>query len=177
MKPTFANHVLVDANIAKSAAEPSSHPVALTCREVARTLERKDCPIGIAMTPLLQAEWRKHASRLMTRWLVTMETRGRVTRKPDKRVRSVRIDISQVPDAGIRAAMEKDLHLTEAAIANGWPVLSTDHKQKRYLHALHESGNKDVGRIHWANPLRDGHCNEWLMSGCSGVYDYRCDSL
>lgn len=176
MKPTFSNHILVDANIARSATDPADNPTAEACREVARTLEHRECPVGIAMTPALLAEWRKHASRIMTRWLVVMESRGRISHKQDKRVGSIRRDVTRVSDVGIRVALEKDLHITEAAITNSWPVISRDARQKRYLKSLHDIGNTDVGRIHWADPITDVTWREWLMSGCSQVYDFRCES-
>lgn len=177
MKPQFKNHILVDANIAKSATEPATNSTAAACRNVARVLEKRDCPVGIAMTPVLLAEWRRHASKIMTRWLVVMETRGRVNHKPDKRVGSVRRDVAKVRDEGIKEALEKDMHLTEAAITYSWPVISRDHRQKRYLKLLHEGGNGDVGRIHWANPILDADWERWLMAGCDQVYDFRCQSL
>lgn len=176
MKPAFSSYVLVDANIAKSASDPAVHPVAQTCREVARILGGKGCPIGMGMTPALAAEWRKHATRIMTRWLVMMETRGRVMHKPDKPVASLRRDVRKVADAGIKAALLKDIHITEAAIVNAWQVLSLDKRQRRHLNQLHQAGNLEVGRIHWVNPLQDEEWKDWIFSGCSVVYNLQCQN-
>lgn len=130
-------------------------------------MEEKSCMTGVMMTPALQAEWRKHASRLMTAWLVVMEQRGRVRRSADRRVADLRAAILDLPDPGIRAELEKDLHLSEVAIMHGVPVMSLDDKQRRFLRDLAETYAAS-GRIQWVNPHRDDVAlwTDWLLSGC-----------
>lgn len=103
----------------------------------------------------------------MTAWLVSMEQRGRVRREKDRRVADLRAAVEDVQDRGVRAALEKDLHLSEAAIIHRVPVVSLDDKQRRFLRHLSDS-YAAAGKIQWVNPLSDDvdTWSAWLKSGC-----------
>ena len=160
------NHILVDANIARSAADPPRHPTTAACLMLARLLESTTCKTGAAMTPALQAEWKTHASRTMVAWLASMESRGRIRRESDRRVSDLRDAIKSIQDSGIRAAMEKDAHLSEAAILNGLPVASQDDRQRSFLARL-AADYPLAGRVQWINPVTDGETWKWwLLGGC-----------
>jgi hypothetical protein len=160
-----ANHIVVDASVARSASDPARHPVTAACLKLARQLERKGCQTGAVMTPALQAEWKRHASRMMTSWLVSMEQRGRVRRERDRVVRDLRNATKGIGDPGIRNAIEKDLHLSEAAIIHGVPVASLDDRQRTFLRGL-ASAYAAAGRIQWVNPVSDAGWEPWLEGGC-----------
>lgn len=161
-----STHILVDANIARSAADPARHPVSRSCYALASLLRQKDCRTGLAMTPALLEEWRTHASRTMTAWLVEMEQRGRVRRKRDRRVQDLRVAVSHVSAVGVRDALAKDIHISEAAILNGYPVASRDDRQKGFLAELSRTYAL-AGRVQWMNPVSDLGWSEWVQSGCS----------
>lgn len=163
---TLICHVLVDANVARSAAETSKHPTTVACLMVAKTLLSPQSRSGLAMTPALQAEWRKHASQFMTRWLVSMESRRRVKRMPDQPVRDLDAAIKTISDKGIRDAIQKDLHLSAAALYFGLPVVSRDETQKRYLTSL-SSEYSLLAKLQWVNPETYDDCEAWLLSGCT----------
>lgn len=167
-------HILIDASVATSVSDPARHPTSAACLALVRQLEKKDCATGAAITPALQAEWKKHASRLMVSWLVGMELRGRLRRERDRSVRDLRNAVGQVVDDGIRAALNKDLHLTEAALLNGLPVASHDNRQRRYLVGLIPAYNT-VGRIQWFSPVSDDsdEWKPWLDAGCEDASIYR----
>lgn len=170
------NHILVDANIAKSAADPARHPTSSACLRLARHLQAKDCPTGAAMTPALMAEWRKHASRTMVAWLASMESRSRLRHFEDKVVRDLRAAVDAVADAGIRAAMLKDIHLSEAAIQNGVPVASQDDKQRKFLASL--AGQYPLAaKVQWMNPVEEmEEWEAWVLAGCADRNVYRCET-
>lgn len=165
-------HIVVDASIARSASDPARHPVTVACLSFARVLEKKSCSTGAIMTPALQDEWRRHASRMMTSWLVSMEQRGRVRREKDRVVRDLRVAVKTISNEGIRVAIEKDLHLSEAAVLHGVPVASLDDRQRRFLKSLSEA-YPTAGRIQWLNPATDSGWETWLEGGCSDTQSYR----
>lgn len=167
-------YVLIDANIARSASEPAKHPRSIASRRVAEVLQDLNCPTAVGFTPALDKEWRKHATSLMTRWLVAMENLHRINRKNDKAVASFRRAIKQLADPNIRLAIEKDMHLTEAAINNGWSVLSLDDKQRRHLRDLALHHYAPVGSVAWVNPVTDQDWELWVATSCSMAYDHRC---
>jgi len=167
-------HILVDASVAKSVSDPARHPTSVACLALIRQLEKKDCATGAAMTPALQAEWKRQASRLMVSWLAGMELRGRVRHERDRNVSDLRSAVAQVEDAGIRAALEKDLHLSEAAVFHGLPVASHDNKQRRFLGKL-VPAYSTVGRVQWFSPVSDhvGDWQPWVQAGCGDAEAFR----
>jgi len=168
------NHILIDASVARSVSDPARHPTSVACLELVRLLERKDCSTGAAITPALQEEWKRHASRLMVSWLAAMELRGRVRRERDRNVSDLRAAVSAVRDDGIRSALEKDLHLSEAAMLHGLPVASHDNKQRRYLVDLVDSYGT-VGRVQWFSPVSDRATEwaPWIEDGCVDPEPFR----
>ena len=173
MSPPTA-HILVDANIARAATDPARHPTSDACMRFARVLERRDCKTGVAITPALQEEWGRHASPTMKRWLARMESSRRL-RREDKRVSDLRKAIELMEDAGTRAALTKDAHLSEAAIMHGIPVASLDDKQKNFLRRL-SADYATIGRIQWMNPTTDGtsEWEPWLLSGSIDANVFCC---
>jgi hypothetical protein len=118
------------------------------------------------MTPELQAEWQRHATRFMTRWLAMMEQRCRVRRERDRRISDLRDAVSKfVQEAEKRRVILKDIHITEAAILLGFAVFSFDDKQRRVLLEL-SSNYQLVGSVQWFNPESDaGESMNWLEGG------------
>jgi hypothetical protein len=177
MTSTVTAHAIVDASVARSASDPARVPVTEACLLVARLLESRECLTGAVMTPALQSEWKKHASRLMSAWLVSMEQRGRVRREKDRRVADLRAAIESVPDGGVRAALAKDLHLSEAAIMHRVPVLSLDDKQRRFLRDLGQT-YAPAARLQWVNPVSDDSeaWSAWLRAGCADAEVFRASA-
>lgn len=160
------SYILVDANIAKSAADPARHPTTIACLRLARALEARSCRTGAAMTPALQEEWKRHASRTMVAWLASMESRGRVRREADRRVNDLRAAVTDIKDGGVRAAIQKDIHLSEAAIYHGFPVASQDDRQRKFLAQL-STQYALAGQVQWINPVTDPDAwEDWLVEGC-----------
>jgi hypothetical protein len=171
---TPPSHVIVDASVATYVGDPPRHPGSAACLSLVRLLAGKGCATGAVMTPALQAEWRAHAPALMVSWLASMESRGRIRREQDKNVSDLRAAVANVADDGIRAAMEKDLHLSEAAILHRVPVASHDNRQRRYLAALVATYGT-AGRIQWFSPISDDPDQwfPWIETGCSDADVFR----
>ena len=77
------------------------------------------------------------------------------------RVRLLRL----APSESIRAAMEKDAHLLEAAIQHDRIVLSWDEAMRQILREV-AAEIREVAQILWANPEReDDEVLVWLEGG------------
>lgn len=69
------------------------------------------------------------------------------------------------PSEPIRAAMEKDAHLIEAAIQHDRIVLSRDEAMRQILRQV-AAEIREVAQILWANPaLEDDGVLDWLEGG------------
>lgn len=119
------------------------------------------------MTPALSEEWARHASPLMRRWLASMVSRRRVRFERDRRVADFRrAAIVAAVDSAEYEAIEKDAHITEAAILLTVGVLSLDDKQLGLLARLSLTYPLVAG-VQWFHPERAHvECREWLASGC-----------
>lgn len=160
MKPS--NHVLLDACVARSVSETNSDLFRSTHSII---LLLKSGKTGVCMTPELQAEWQRHATRFMTRWLANMEQRCRVRRERDRRLTDLRESITKhVKQQEKRAVILKDVHITEAAIYLDVAVFSFDDTQRRVLAELHPHYSR-LGALQWFNPERDAESSgAWLQS-------------
>lgn len=125
------------------------------------------------MTPMLRAEWRDHASPTMVGWLATMESRKRVRSERDVRVNDLRQAIAEVDNAGVRDALEKDAHLSEAALMHGVPIASQDDRQRRFLNDLGDVYPL-ASRLQWFNPVSDTEWEEWVAQGCVDRDVFQC---
>lgn len=160
------SHVLIDACVARAVGVRRD---TMPAKEIRKILEEcADGPTGILMTPALREEWGRHASPLMKRWLARMVSRRRVRTATDRRVRDFRIAAEDsAADQAEYDALEKDAHITEAAILFGSGVVSLDDRQLRLLARVSVNYSL-VGRVQWFHPVRNcAECAEWVASGCA----------
>lgn len=168
-------YLIIDANVARSCTEPARHETSQACLQLTQVLQRKECKVGIVITPALHDEWRKHASRVFLSWWANMESRRRVRQEDDKRLNDYREYLSSIQDHGIREAMEKDAHLVELALLKGYPVASQDDKQRRYIADI--SANYQLARtVQWFNPVSSQGWDTWLLENCQDLHIFRCVS-
>jgi hypothetical protein len=148
-----SRRLVIDASVASAAGE-TLH--SRRCREFLRAV-LKICH-RIVLTPTLTAEWNKHQSQFARTWRAEMLSLGKVVNIeeiPNERVRS------QVPK---RRAVQKDLHLIEAAIATDNVVVSLDDR----AHA--DFRVEAAANITWVNALdAGGHAAYWLRKGAKPV--------
>lgn len=160
------NHVIIDANIAQSCADPARHETSRACLQLMRIIGDKSSVVDLLITPLLHDEWQAHASRTFKRWWAGMESRRRVRREGDKRVADYRAAIDALSSPKARREVEKDAHIVEAALLHGVPVASRDDAQAGYVLAMIETYPL-AGNVQWMNPVTDEHWADWLASGCT----------
>jgi hypothetical protein len=157
--------LVVDASVASSCNDPASSDEAANCFLFLQQISNKRNATGVVVNPELDREWALHASRTFTRWLATMETRKRVYHTEERRSRDYRSVVAGVVDDGIRAALEKDIHLVELALFGQYPVASRDDKQRRYVGDLIPE-HEVLGAIQWINPVKEDDWPAWFSRGC-----------
>lgn len=159
-------HAIVDACVAMAIGDPTVEQMA-NARKLIDALATG--PVGVCMTDALVAEWDKHASKFMKKWLAKMVSKGRTRHERDTRLSDYRRVLKGVDPTMGKAAMLKDAHLVEAAILCRAGVLSLDDKQRRYLAGIVPLYPR-VGRIQWFNPESDfSDCEAWLAAECCDV--------
>src|ERR1700693_6302300 len=119
-----SRRLAVDASVA-SAAGQTMYPTSFRSREfLGEVLKIRH---RLAMTVTLAAEWDRHQSLYAARWRAEMRTRNKV------------VDIAEVQNEELRrqvplsAAIQKDLHLIEAALATDRVVISLDDRAQTDL--------------------------------------------
>ena len=165
-KKRASRRLVIDADVALSAGGIHSiHPTCSQCRALLRAV-LKICH-RVVMTEPIRREWRRHASRFSKRWLVSMTKRDKVVepKGPCEYPRLRRRLASLVPKPAGLAAMQKDLHLVEAAIATDRVVISCDDKARGAFRRT----AADIGALRsvaWVNPTETpGKVLKWLDKG------------
>ena len=141
--------IVIDASVARAAGE-TIVPVSRHCR---LCLERvRQNGHFIVMTEPLYKEWRKHQSRFAKAWFTSMTARKKVIRLNDEYLPELHLAIATADvSEKDRAAMLKDIHLLEAAVASNHNVLSLD----KVVHRLFAQLCVHCGvikQIIWLNP-------------------------
>ncbi|HWY46962.1 MAG TPA: hypothetical protein VNX70_06250 [Bryobacteraceae bacterium] len=114
------------------------------------------------MTVTLAAEWDRHQSLYAARWRAEMRSRKKVVDIADVQNEEVR---RQVP---VSSAVQKDLHLIEAALATDQIVISLDDRAQA---ALRVEATKEVT---WVNAVAEGgHVIYWLRDGAPPKNDWK----
>lgn len=119
------------------------------------------------MPPKLKDEWDAHKSLFARTWLTAMASRGRVIFDevpPGKRMRR---EIEKAGAANQRdvAALRKDFHLVEAAIATDRTVVSLDETVRQLFMAAAQ-GVAAITKVVWVNPtITAEQPVTWLKNG------------
>lgn len=162
MKPRRAVAVVVDASIAGSCGrEGATHPHAAACLDTLKMV-REGTTLEVAMSPALQREWEEHSSRYARKWLLNMRSSRRVRDVKAPLHSATRRAVRALRNDGVRQAIEKDMHLVEAAFDADERVVSLDEAVRGYLGLL-VGKVADLRKLQWANPLASG-CLEWLKA-------------
>jgi hypothetical protein len=136
-----SRRLVVDASVA-SAAGQTMHPTSFRSREFLGEVLK--ISHRIVMTVSLAAEWDRHQSLYAARWRAEMRTRNKVVDIADVQNEEVRRQV-----VGSRA-IQKDLHLIEAALATDKVVISLDDRAQADLCV---EATKDVT---WVNAVAEG---------------------
>jgi hypothetical protein len=157
--------VVVDASVARACNDPASTDEAAKSFLFLQQLARRDFHLGVVVNEELDREWQKHGSGSFNSWLARMYTRRRVVFVKEKKSNDYRSAVQAVVNHGIKAALEKDLHLIELALFGQHPVASLDEKQRTYVTALIEQYSL-LKSIQWINPVKQEGWVEWFERGC-----------
>lgn len=161
----MSRRIIVDANIAKSCTDPARHATSEGCLLLTQMLADRRSELQVVLTPTLEEEWERHATRTFMSWWASMESRRRIRHEHDVRVADYRSAIATVGDAGVQELLLKDAHLVELALLQHYPVASQDDKQARHVTALAEDYPL-LGNVEWFNPVTADGWIAWLESGC-----------
>lgn len=156
---------MVDASVARSAGlETAPDPHSRLCREVLDAI--LSAGHRVVLSPECLAEWKRHRSGYSRLWLVRMISRRRALFTESVRNEDLRRRLNQV---GLRdrerRAVEKDLHLVEAALPHDRIVLSRDEAIRQILRGVAVQIRELQGLL-WGNPIiEEEKVVAWLEGG------------
>ncbi len=142
--------LVIDASVARaSGGKDAVHPTAKNCRDfLTAVLQICHC---VVMTPPIIKEWKKHQSAFARKWRVQMEGRKKVVRIEPSADASLDRKLARAARGNKLAAMRKDLHLIEAALATDLTVVARDD-EARGLFASASGNVRELKDIVWVNP-------------------------
>jgi hypothetical protein len=158
----MSRRIVVDASVVRSAGE-TSHPESVLCREFLQAI--LEICHRVVLTPEIEREWRRHASRFSMRWLATMRSRRKVVDTNPTITLALLLD--SCPDLSGRRfeAVEKDCLLIDAALACDRLIASRDDKMRDLLRTAARDIEQLRGLV-WVNPTTgDETPIQWLNSG------------
>lgn len=154
-----SRRLVVDASVASAAGQtlvPRSYRSREFLGEVLKISHR------MVMTAALAAEWDRHQSLYAMRWRAEMRTRNKVVDITDVRNEEVRRQVA------VSRAVQKDLHLIEAALATDRVVISLDDRAQA---ALCVEATREVT---WVNAVAEGgHAIYWLRDGAPAKNEWK----
>lgn len=156
--------LVVDASIAGAAGDVSMHPTSIRCREALMAI--LNFGHQLAMTAELSAEWGNHQTRFARTWRASMVAKKRMHSISAENLNDLERRLTEHEDEPKRlAAMVKDKHLLEVAIATDKRVLSLD-ETVRALFREHSGSLTEIRDVCWVNPAHEHeHVTDWLRSG------------
>jgi hypothetical protein len=165
MVAKVSRRLVIDASVARSAGgEQSMFPTSKHCRDFLKAA-LSICH-RVVMTPEIAEEWNKHRSNFARTWRVSMVARKKEIRLPSHHNENLRTKIEGAASSEKScAAMLKDVHLLEAALATDSVVISLDDVVKNLFSTSCQSIG-EIKNIIWINPDEDkGQTQVWLEKG------------
>lgn len=157
--------LVIDASVARSAGgEGATFPKSKHCRDFLKAV-LTICH-RVVMTPEIAEEWKKHRSNFARTWRVSMVARKKEIQLNSPQDEALRKKIENAATSEKNcAAMLKDIHLLEAALATDSTVISLDDIVKNLFSASCQSVG-EIRSIIWVNPDEDeGKTQTWLEKG------------
>ena len=124
----------------------------------------------------LRREWRDHAGVSARAWLQRMDQKERilVNEGSEFSVLQQAACDCQASDRQ-KAALEKDFHLVQSALATGQVIVSNETRFPRYV-AIACASVKQLQVLHYANPTVEGDaCRLWIKAGAEKEPSRRID--
>ena len=150
MKKVTSKRLVIDACVARSAGE-REHPTSEACRTYLKEI-LAICH-KIVMTQEIRAEWEKHQSRFSKKWLVQMIAKKKFVPIQVNLETDLWDQAELIESEKHRAAILKDLHLIEAAIATDKIIISTDDRFYQLVDNFLQAPK--IKELIWKNPCKD----------------------
>ena len=162
--------LVIDADIAQAAGEPRPHPDRedprpARCRQFLKAV-REICH-HVVFTSAIGDEWREHRSQFFAEWRTSMDARKKVAYISGPENEELREKIlSTAATDKQHDALEKDIHLIEAAVAADQTIMSLDEAARTLFH----EASRTVGELRsiaWVNPeaSEQDQVTAWLEAG------------
>ena len=148
MSKVSSRLLVIDASVARAAGE-TRHPVSSACRNNLCAI-LSICHRMVA-TRQIDAEWKRHASRYSRKWRRFMAGRGKIVPLTPKKLP---VGIAAI-SGDDKVAIEKDLHLMEAANAADHIIITGDDSLREAILRA-KKGAGLFAMFKWINPVRDG---------------------
>lgn len=165
MPSIISRRLVIDASIARAAGGiEATFPTSKHCRDFLKatlTICHR-----MVMTPEIEDEWKAHQSKFARKWRRYMEGKKKICRptntvNEELRTKLARISVSRTAEA----AMLKDIHLIEAALATDKIVVSLDETVRNFFNASAASLG-DLKNVLWLNPDKEEEESiAWLENG------------
>jgi hypothetical protein len=150
------NRLVLDADVVTAAGEFGPNLSRETLVAIRRSRQR------LVLSAQLEDEWSRNASGYSKTWWTLMEVRGRIDAVGDVRDPALRAQIQgSLRHANAWPAIEKDVHLVEAALGRGLRVISQERKVRKHFRQAAKAVTV-LGRILWANPTLPEDVVPWI---------------
>ena len=126
----------------------------------------------------LHEEWIRHTTEgsYAQDWLKLMTRQSRIEREDGNSFAALAVPACVcLSAAGEKAALAKDFHLIQSALATGQLILSNEIRFPKYV-ALACQAVPELASLHYANPGIEGEqCRLWIKAGAEKEPDRRID--
>jgi hypothetical protein len=163
MSTAQSKRLVIDASVATSSGERGRRGE--MCQSFLRVMIDETAH-RLVMTREIGAEWDIHSHPFARHWRTSMNAKRRVDRPSMDHDQILRQKIVRAnPAEKSLAAMEKDLHLIEAAKATDNRIISLDDTARRLFSSVSGSIG-ELGQILWINPTNENETPiQWLKEG------------
>lgn len=156
--------LVIDASVARAAGDASLHPDSVHAREFLKAV--LDICHKMGMTPAIKEEWDKHESHYARKWRKAMVARKKLVYSDVAEDTQLRTDIDALGlSEKSKAAMVKDCHLLEAALAFDRRIVAADDIA-RGLFQTSAAQLPSIRGLIWVNSrLEFAKVQTWLQEG------------
>lgn len=158
-----AKSLIVDASVAQ-ASGTAAHPDARSCRVFLEEMTNEK--IHLVETQELCEEWKNHSSNYFRKWRVKMNGSRLQKALHDVKDAEFRGAVNKlvIPESKL-VALQKDVHLFEAAFAAEECIISLDEEVRKISREVMDI-IKRLKNILWLNPTKTEETPiEWLQKG------------
>jgi hypothetical protein len=159
-------NLVFDASIAKACGKSTAmYPTPMQCRNFLIELQKSH--YDVVMTEDVQSEWKEYSSDFTKQWQCAMARKGRLKTIPNPEA-DLEIRNSIEPMAKTdqeRVAINKDILLLEAALANDKRIVSLDENAIYKYYVANKSSVNKFHQLIWINPINiTENSTEWLQN-------------